>query len=81
MSRSEFASYYTNKALGMTMQYGLRASMAAIGRLSHEIQKGDHADELGSWDRIQMVDTAEDASWWTAATWSPRKRRTASGRS
>ena len=58
VSRSEFASYYTNKALGMTMQYGLRASMAAIGRLFHEIQKGDHADELGSWERIQMVDTA-----------------------
>jgi PAS domain S-box-containing protein len=57
VSRPEFSTYFTNRALGMTMQYGLRASMASIGRLFHEIQKGDLTDELGSWERIQMVDT------------------------
>ncbi len=55
-TRSELASYYANKSMGMTMQYGLRASLAGIGRLFDEIQQGDRMDEVGRWARIVLAD-------------------------
>jgi PAS domain S-box-containing protein len=52
----EIASYYANKSMGMSMQYGLRASLAGIGRLFDEIEQGDRMDEAGRWARIVLAD-------------------------
>ena len=55
-TRPELTGYFANKSMGMTMQYGLRASLAGICRLFDEIQQGDRMDEVGRWTRLLLVD-------------------------
>ena len=61
--------YFTNKALGMTMTYGLRASLNNIDRLFESRGLGSRLDNVPIYSRLALVDAdGQELSRWPADT-------------
>ncbi len=55
--RPEVKNYFANKALGMTMKYGLAASLDRIHNLFENFQQKHRGYESTHWDRIVFLNT------------------------
>ena len=55
----ELPAYYENKALGMSKEYGLWASLVGISALFERFVEDKKLDEIPIFDRILYVDTSD----------------------